>query len=576
MVVTATLQDVSQHVIEKKEEDQSLRKVGQGWGQQGRACGLLDPITRTLVGSEDEEDLERRIDLLYSELGSSDRGIDFEAFKIGLKHLPPRRGGAAIHITEDDFAVITDQGALLGPTDRLSKAQFRAMMRAELEGLVEREEKELLAVTVSDIDEGPCRSTRLAMTAMERSVRRKMDVVLSKVAACAPPQMPASVHVPTLSVQGHMLARDGELVRSGVDTPRGTSRTMARRTRGNEVGKVDVEEEDGGGVLRAGSESGGEGHDAAQGILEEMLAEIRHAVDTMKTDIVVELREQRGMQTRLHERLTGVESLVLGQESRLTRAQQLGEEAEVPNLEARDGEASMASMEGNLIRGQAGVSGLGIEESDGTGWVCRVASAGQHCGQGDAEGEREGVGEERDGGDGGKREDSAHPFAAAVDELISSSHGQEVRAARVVGSGTREAHGGGVDEGRKDAMSRCGDGGLGVGGEAVYWSGSEDGAREGSSAGVEGIRRSAESLGKKLGEVGGGQSKLRAGVRRSVSFDGADSHQVLRREHDEVLLQHSSVSASSSAAQTPLDEYRRCCERVVGGGAEWYCFSRRG
>jgi len=233
------------------------------------------------------------------------------------------------------------------------------------------------------------------------------------------------VHVPTLSVQGHVLACDGELVRSGVDTPRGTSRSMARRTRGNEVGKVDSAEAAllKGGVVRAGGEGGGEGHGAAQGILEEMLAEIRQAVDTMKTDIAVELREQRGMQTRLHERLIGVESLVLGRESRLTRAQQPGEEAEVPNCEARDGEASIASMEGDYDRGQAGVSGLGIEESDGSsnGWVGRVASVGNggrvaSVGNGDAEGERGGVGEERDGGDGGKREDIAPPFAAAVDE----------------------------------------------------------------------------------------------------------------------------------------------------------------
>jgi len=39
-------------------------------------------------------------------------GLDFEEFKSGIKTFP---GAANVNLTHDDFEVITDAGALLGP-----------------------------------------------------------------------------------------------------------------------------------------------------------------------------------------------------------------------------------------------------------------------------------------------------------------------------------------------------------------------------------------------------------------------------------------------------------------------------
>ena len=96
----------------------------------GRYRGVLDPVTASLTDFEDKSHLCTKIDQLYERLDvDNSGGLDFDEMQQGIRRLP---GGAEVHITRDDFDVISQHGELLGPGGDFGKSQFQDMMLGEL------------------------------------------------------------------------------------------------------------------------------------------------------------------------------------------------------------------------------------------------------------------------------------------------------------------------------------------------------------------------------------------------------------------------------------------------------------
>jgi hypothetical protein len=76
----------------------------------------------------DEQDLVQKIDGLYLRLDEDGSGgLNFEEFQAGIMNIID-----TIHITHDDFDIITEHGKHLGPTAEFNIDQFQEMMRGEL------------------------------------------------------------------------------------------------------------------------------------------------------------------------------------------------------------------------------------------------------------------------------------------------------------------------------------------------------------------------------------------------------------------------------------------------------------
>ena len=90
--------------------------------------GPLDPLTSTLLSFEDEEAMEGKIADIYKVLDEDESGgLNFEEFRDGVKTISDK-----IHLTQDDFDIITENGKHLGPTAEFNSAQFQEMMKGEL------------------------------------------------------------------------------------------------------------------------------------------------------------------------------------------------------------------------------------------------------------------------------------------------------------------------------------------------------------------------------------------------------------------------------------------------------------
>ena len=118
-----------------------------------RVTGCLDPLTKTLVLFEDENDLISRIHAIYNRLDVDDSGgLNFEEFRTGLKYitLKDETTGAQIdgvHLTHDDFEILTDQGRLLGCNGEFGRSKFTEMMLAELQRYSRRALKNCVMLT---------------------------------------------------------------------------------------------------------------------------------------------------------------------------------------------------------------------------------------------------------------------------------------------------------------------------------------------------------------------------------------------------------------------------------------------
>jgi len=101
--------------------------------QRKKLTGVVDPLTRTLMNYEDEEDLNAKIDTVYCRLDADGGGsLSFDELRSGLKKM-------GIHLSYDDWEIITDQGRLTDDDDSFDRMGFREIMRGELWRFMRRE-----------------------------------------------------------------------------------------------------------------------------------------------------------------------------------------------------------------------------------------------------------------------------------------------------------------------------------------------------------------------------------------------------------------------------------------------------
>lgn len=88
----------------------------------------LDPITRSLLTFEDEDDLDHKIDSIFQRLDEDESGgLNFEEFRSNIKQIDK-----SIHLTRDDYDTLTENGKHLSPDGEFNRMQFKEMMKREL------------------------------------------------------------------------------------------------------------------------------------------------------------------------------------------------------------------------------------------------------------------------------------------------------------------------------------------------------------------------------------------------------------------------------------------------------------
>ena len=113
-----------------KAEEEDRRKRAR------RSHGVLDPLTAHLSHFVSEKDLTSRIRETYERLDADGSGgLNLEEFQKGLKKLPT---SSPIHILEDDFEVLTENGRLCNARREFGSDQFQEIMREELKRYSQR------------------------------------------------------------------------------------------------------------------------------------------------------------------------------------------------------------------------------------------------------------------------------------------------------------------------------------------------------------------------------------------------------------------------------------------------------
>ena len=130
VVVAVLLDEFISACMEQQEE-----MVKEQWKEQNknRLRGVLDPMIRTLINFEDDEDLEARLDHLYHRLDVEGNGLTFVKFRLGLKR------DFDIHLSRDDWDIATEEGRLTDDTGNLDRHVFHVMIRNELWKYMRRE-----------------------------------------------------------------------------------------------------------------------------------------------------------------------------------------------------------------------------------------------------------------------------------------------------------------------------------------------------------------------------------------------------------------------------------------------------
>jgi hypothetical protein len=145
-VVVAVLLDefISSVTREKEEQEREQIRVN----NKKKITGCIDTLTKTLTTFEDEEDLISKIDEIYDRLDmDGSGGLNFDEFRAGIKTLP---GCHNVHVTLDDFELITEHGRWLTEEGEFGKDQFRSMMNGELRRYSARELVNVLAFSEGD------------------------------------------------------------------------------------------------------------------------------------------------------------------------------------------------------------------------------------------------------------------------------------------------------------------------------------------------------------------------------------------------------------------------------------------
>ena len=134
--------------------------------------GVLDSLTTQLITFEDDDDLELKINAIYHQLDEDGSGgLDFKEFKCGVKNMAMN-----IHLTRDDFDIITENGKHLNRNAEFGREQFQEMMRGELWRFSRRELSNVLSLSESRDFAG----TVLMLKLFENNVVHMMSQLMSK------------------------------------------------------------------------------------------------------------------------------------------------------------------------------------------------------------------------------------------------------------------------------------------------------------------------------------------------------------------------------------------------------------
>jgi hypothetical protein len=136
VVVAVLLDEFLKYIQIEKERELKNREAALSKSQ---ITGCLDELTKTLALFRDEEDLQYKIDALYTQLDTDDSGgLNFEEFCRGLRYLSLTNKCRGIHLTRDDFDSLTEHGALLGARGEFNRSQFSKVMKGELQQYAQR------------------------------------------------------------------------------------------------------------------------------------------------------------------------------------------------------------------------------------------------------------------------------------------------------------------------------------------------------------------------------------------------------------------------------------------------------
>eukprot|EP00277_Geminigera_cryophila_P032729 CAMPEP_0173126910 /NCGR_PEP_ID=MMETSP1102-20130122/57457_1 /TAXON_ID=49646 /ORGANISM="Geminigera sp., Strain Caron Lab Isolate" /LENGTH=740 /DNA_ID=CAMNT_0014036387 /DNA_START=163 /DNA_END=2382 /DNA_ORIENTATION=+ len=182
VVVAVLLDEFISYIAMQKAAKQKIRETEL---QKMRIIGCLDPLSQTLLIFDDEQHLNSIIDDCFRRLDNDDSGgLNYVEFREGLKHMSIKdrhhEGYTVldIHITHDDFDVLTENGKLLGEYGEFNRMQFRSMMRGELLRYSRRQMAN--SITLSDSEE--FRSTVMLIKLMELSHRESFKQIDAKLA----------------------------------------------------------------------------------------------------------------------------------------------------------------------------------------------------------------------------------------------------------------------------------------------------------------------------------------------------------------------------------------------------------
>ncbi|EKX31615.1 hypothetical protein GUITHDRAFT_122197 [Guillardia theta CCMP2712] len=137
-IVVAVLLDefISSVTREKEEQARLLQEQRELEAKASRISGVLDPLLVSISSFNDNVDLSSRIKQLYAMLDADGGGgLDFHELNAGLKQLPLP---TPIHLTLDDYDIITEGGNLCKEDGEFDADQFQSMMKGELKRYAQR------------------------------------------------------------------------------------------------------------------------------------------------------------------------------------------------------------------------------------------------------------------------------------------------------------------------------------------------------------------------------------------------------------------------------------------------------
>ena len=143
-VIIAVLLDEFAGFVAAEQREAGLKKIA----QQRITCvlGVLDPLLKTLTSFVDDGDLTLKIDQWFKELDTDQNGgVSFEELRSGIKRLA---GGKTLHLTRDEFDVISEFGKHLDRKGEISRNAFQEVIKQQLTRLAARDLGTVLKLSV--------------------------------------------------------------------------------------------------------------------------------------------------------------------------------------------------------------------------------------------------------------------------------------------------------------------------------------------------------------------------------------------------------------------------------------------